>query len=184
MKKTFRAYYPPDERELQDLWDRGLIVLDANALLVFFRYSASTRDEFLRVLTGKKDSLWLPYQVGLEFHRNWLCVVAEQRNAFDRTIDALTKLDSQVTDTLSKLNIKRHTALDADRIRKRLLTRITKVKTEVVELQEKHRESLRSGDDNDVLNKIAALFDGRVGTGPARPDQWSSVPSTAEATCS
>jgi PIN like domain len=115
------------------------------------------------VLTDKKNALWLPYQVGLEFHRNWLKVVAEQRHAFERTLEALDKLDAQTIDTLSKLNIKRHIALDGDRIRKRLSRRIAKVRTEVFNLQRTHRDSLKRGDDNDLLDRISQLYEGRVG---------------------
>ena len=120
MKKTFLAYYPPTEEELQDLWDSGLIVLDANALLVFFRYSATTRDEFLRVLTGKKESLWLPHQVGDEFHRNRLKAIAEQKQAFERTIKFLSDLNAQAHDSISKLNIRRHIALDVDALERQI----------------------------------------------------------------
>lgn len=163
MKNAFRAYYPPTEEELKDLWENGLIILDAGALLVFFRYSASTRDEFLRVLTDKKDSLWLPHQVGLEFHRNRLKVVAEQKQGFERTIKFLTELSDHAHDSISKLNIRRHITLDLEVLDRRLNKRIEKVAADVRKLQKAHRESLKSGADDKILIQIADLYESRLG---------------------
>jgi PIN like domain len=174
MKNAFRAYYPPNEGELKDLWENGLIILDANALLVFFRYSASTREEFLRVLTDKKESLWLPHQVGLEFHRNRPKVVAEQKQAFERTIKFLTDLNTQAHDSFSKLNIRRHIALDVDALEKRLSKRIDKVAADVRRLQKAHRDSLRDGEDDKILDQIAELYEGKLG-GPYSQEDLEKV---------
>jgi hypothetical protein len=46
----FPGYYPPTEEERRDAYRRGLVSLDANALLDLYRFSERARNEFLRFL--------------------------------------------------------------------------------------------------------------------------------------
>ena len=74
MKDLFRGYYSPTNDELDRMWNEGLIVLDTNALLNLFRYTESTRAEFLTVLQAIAEQLWIPHQIALEFQRRRLDV--------------------------------------------------------------------------------------------------------------
>lgn len=96
MKSAFRGYYPPTEDELEVLWTEGLLVLDTNALLNLFRYTANTRREFLDVLTSRLEDLWIPHHVGVEFHRRRLDVIHEQRDAFSSIRKSIETASSAV----------------------------------------------------------------------------------------
>ena len=77
MKNRFAEYYKPTEAEVQDLWNTATIVFDTNVLLDLYRYDATTRDEVIQIITFYKERLWIPYQVGWEFHRNRKVVIKQ-----------------------------------------------------------------------------------------------------------
>ncbi|MFB9309762.1 hypothetical protein BJY17_000782 [Agromyces hippuratus] len=70
MKDRFRGYYPPTDDELKRVWAEATIVLDTNVLLGLYGQSPSTRKTFVDALQAIAERLWMPHQVGLEFHRN------------------------------------------------------------------------------------------------------------------
>lgn len=164
MKQQFRGYYQPSREQLDDLWSRGLIVLDTNALLNFYRYSDSTRSDFLSLLTSLTDRLWLPHQVGLEFHRNRLEVIDQQEQAFESIESALSKAQSLVEKELN--GFRSHQSLNRQGIATTLETGLSRVKDTISESRRLFDESPIVDDGVDsVLVALTDLFDSRVGTG-------------------
>lgn len=74
MRETFTGWYPKRPEAIAKLWDVAIFVPDANVLLHCLRHPATVRDELLRLFEALGEALWIPYQVGLEFHRNRLDV--------------------------------------------------------------------------------------------------------------
>lgn len=68
-ESQFRGYARPSSVVVDELWTSGLIVLDTNVLLGLYRTTISTRDALLAVMDAVRDRLWMPHQVGLEFHK-------------------------------------------------------------------------------------------------------------------
>ena len=92
MRSIFTEWYRPDDAEFAALWQDALIVLDTNVLLALYQYRADVRNEYVNVLTELKPRLWMPYQVGLEYHRNRVRVIQKER-------DAVVTLRKQVTES-------------------------------------------------------------------------------------
>ena len=44
-----------------------------------YRYNDAARDEFIKVIKFYKERLWIPYQVGLEFHRRREDIMRKKR---------------------------------------------------------------------------------------------------------
>ena len=83
MKKQFAEYYNlPDER-IKEIWDNSLIVLDTNVLLNLYRYNEEARNDFINALKSYEGRLWIPYQVGLEFHRRRETIMRKNAEAYD-----------------------------------------------------------------------------------------------------
>ena len=78
MKNGFEHYFKPDESALAELWDRALIVLDANVLLDLYRLPTVASSDLLSVLDGVSERIWLPHQVAAEFHRGRIGVIAKE----------------------------------------------------------------------------------------------------------
>ena len=44
MKQLLPEYFQPSDEEIKEIWQNATIVLDANVLLNFFRYSKNSRE--------------------------------------------------------------------------------------------------------------------------------------------
>lgn len=104
MQSRFPEYYPLADERIQDIWQNATIVLDTNVLLNLYRYTPATQQDLLKLLKTCKDRLWMPYQVGLEFHRNREGVLVEKENEFDTMTSNINDAKSQF---LEKLNLKK-----------------------------------------------------------------------------
>jgi hypothetical protein len=75
MRETFKSWYPITEAERSEAYHNGHIVLDTSVLLSLYRFRTTARKDVLNLLEKAAGRLWMPYQVGLEFHRNRLKVI-------------------------------------------------------------------------------------------------------------
>jgi hypothetical protein len=162
VRDSFRAYYRPTDDELAEIWAESIIVLDTNTLLNFFRYTPSTRDEFLGVLEKLKGSLWIPHHVGLEFHRRRLGVISTTSEAFTKVTDSLTKAKNDIAATLN--GYKHHPSLN----RSDLMTEVSdffQSLTEKLDTQQReHNERVIGKRDAELtFDRISDLFSDKVG---------------------
>ncbi len=81
MQSKFSGYYRKTEDQLEQLIEKCLFVFDTNVLLHLYALSAASRDEFLGVLEQVQQRIWIPHQVGLEFHKNRLKAIDDARKA-------------------------------------------------------------------------------------------------------
>ena len=86
MKKQFAEYYELPEERIKEIWENSLIVFDTNVLLNLYRYNEDARTEFINVIKFYKERLWIPYQVGLEFHRLRSDIIKGQDLSFIKTL--------------------------------------------------------------------------------------------------
>ena len=103
MREEFHGWYPKDAKELKQVWSEALFVPDANILLHCLRHQAHVRERLLEILGKLGSSLWIPYQVGLEFQRNRLLVEASALDAYDQLQVEMKKFVAQGTDRLRQL---------------------------------------------------------------------------------
>lgn len=70
MEDMFKGYSNYSNEEYAEIWKEGMIVLDTNILLNFYRYSKETRDELYNTLKKlKKD-----YGYHIKLRRNTLII--------------------------------------------------------------------------------------------------------------
>lgn len=164
MRDVFRAYYAPAGPELDALWTEGIIVLDTNTLLNFFRYTHTTREDFFRVLESFTDSLWLPYQVGLEFQQSRLAVIYGTAEAFAKVRGAAATAKNALDSSLDAY--KHHPTLDRARLRSEVDRLFKEFEATIAANQEVHSQSLRGESAPErTFARITDLFEGRVGQG-------------------
>jgi hypothetical protein len=102
MHPDFVGHYPLTEDEYRTLWAEATIVLDTNALLNLYRYSAEARQNLIDALTQLKDRLWLPHQVAAEFHKHRLEMIRNQLSIGDEIAATLTQLANQAATKLRR----------------------------------------------------------------------------------
>jgi hypothetical protein len=103
MREKFKGWYPKKPEEVAKLWDTAIFVPDANVLLHCLRHPTVVRDELLRLFEVLGDALWIPYQVGLEFHRNRLDVELGALDAYDALIKDQEAILEKARDRLRQL---------------------------------------------------------------------------------
>lgn len=169
LRDQFEHFYAPDEDAEKTAIQTGLVTPDTNVLLNLYRFQAGARDELFGALEKLGERLWIPHQVGLEFHRRRLDVIAEQEKYFNDTRKDLDALASDLRKRVETFGTR--IALDKDRIRaiKEGISSLQKLLTaEVADAQKANEVRLKDRDSDAVLARLESLLDNRVGE-PMRP---------------
>jgi len=159
MENTFKVEFYPTDKDIQDIWKDSLIVFDTCSILNLYRYSESTRKQYLSVMKQVKERLWLPYQVGQEYFKNRLTTIISIGLSYDEII---RKLDDQFKEVQKSINtgFKFHED-DLKSLIEEIEGGFTKIK-EAVENSKKSRIPFTIKDDP-VLKEINVIYKNRVG---------------------
>ena len=160
MRKQFVEYYDLSDEQIKDIRENSLIVFDTNVLLNLYRYNDDTRNEFLKVIEAYNDRLWIPYQVGLEFHRRRKEIIRKHSAAYKEFGDQLSNQLLKSFETLSS-GYSRHPYIDFNDIKKRVQRSADSIKRSLVRQSEEHPDLLNS---DPILDTVTRLFDGRTGS--------------------
>ena len=166
MRKQFAEYYELPKECINEIWDKSLIVFDTNVLLNLYRYNDETRNEFIKIIKFYKKRLWIPYQVGLEFHRRREDIMRKNSKAYNVLAEKLSK---ELVGVVSSLEgeYARHPYINIKDIKKKV-ERCAESIVKTLEKQEKDHPDYSQGDE--TLYSITELFDGRVGEDFAEKD--------------
>lgn len=161
MKEHFIGFYKATDEEISKAWDNGKFIFDTNALLNLYRYSEATRNDFLLVLNVISEKLFLPYQVGFEFHNRRLSTINNLNDSYDKLLDSITTyLGEKFTTILSPYSRHRHPSIDITAIDNIKKSFVNKIKKELKKQQSTHENFL----DNDIiLKQVETIFDKKIG---------------------
>lgn len=162
MRTTFAEYYRPD---FKNLWQDATFSFDASALLDLYRFSVTSRDELLKLMSEFQDRIWIPHQAAQEFHENRITVIEDVH----KTSDIILKLISGALENLDKES-KQHPYISTDLVAK-ISPRLKEVLTELNEVKERHPDLLT---DDTLGERIADLLEGRVGQ-PYPAEKFSAL---------
>jgi len=161
MKTQFRHYRRPTAAEFDALWERAIIVLDANVLLNAYRYSDATRRQLLQLLRRLRKRLWIPHQAALEFHRARPEVMFDRRNAFRGVRETVEESRKTLQEKLSALY--RDAAVDTKALMAGLEEAHGKLLHEVEALEKQAVEPTAAVENDVIWRAVLDLFDGRTG---------------------
>lgn len=178
MKPQFCGYYPPSDTEYERLWKEATIVLDTNVLLNLYRLPTTARDELLKVLDLLKDRLWIPYQVGLEFQRRRLTVIAAERKSVEDALESASELVADLKQKVDGLQLdKRGIGVDPQP----LLADLEKANAKLIEaIQAAHKAQLDISSADPVREKLDTLLMGKIGPGPTSQKDLDDLVSSGE----
>lgn len=159
MKNRFAEYYELPEERIKEIWENSLIVFDTNVLLNLYRYNEDARTEFINVIKFYKERLWIPYQVGLEFHRRREDILRKNAAAYTILGD---KLKEQLVKAVSTLEgeYSRHPYINMKDIRSKVEKCAASIKKSLDKQKENHPDYSK---EDKILNAITDLFEGCVG---------------------
>ena len=159
MKNRFAEYYELPKERIKEIWENSLIVFDTNVLLNLYRYDEDTRTEFINVIKFYKERLWIPYQVGLEFHRRREDILRKNAAAYTTLGEKLTEQLVKAVSTLES-EYSRHPYINIKDIRSKVERCASSIKKSLYKQAENHPDYSK---EDKILNAITVLFDGRVG---------------------
>lgn len=155
----FKAWYELSEIEYKKLWEDGLIVLDTSSILDLYRYSEKTRNAIIKTLESNKEKTWIPNQVALEYQRNRLKIIYNQKAEIKKIISNSSKYPETLKQNFHKI-FKGQPGIETEDVVKNLRIFVK----EVDKVCEKRLESYNSLIKDDVIRKsIDSIFEGRVG---------------------
>ncbi|MEW6358760.1 MAG: PIN-like domain-containing protein [Planctomycetota bacterium] len=161
MKNIFPGHYRPTENKFRQLWDSCIFALDANVLLNLYRYSPTTRKEFLSIFGGISDRVWIPHQAALEYQENRLPVIRQQADAYDQMKKQLVKNEDDLKKLLkSSLQPGRHPDVAVEPVLKAVRDVFGRLEEQ---LEKNKKEQLDLLDSDDIRQAIDRLVEGRVG---------------------
>jgi len=153
MKNAFLEYNPLSKQEVESLWGSAIFVFDTNVLLNLYRYSDETSNKFIQIILELKARIWLPYQVGLEFNKNRLTVISDQKKHYE-------EFDKKINDIIGEIENKNRNPFLSDALFEKISSIKNDIKLEVDNKIKSYNESL----NNDLLlDQINSIFDGKVG---------------------
>jgi hypothetical protein len=173
MKDKFPGWYPKSAEEASSLWDKAIFVPDANVLLHCLRHPAQVRNELLRLFAVLKDSLWIPYQVGLEFHRNRLDVELGAQDAYDTLIKDQEAVLEKARERLKQLRA--HPVISVERELAALEMFSVDFRARMLAAREEHpRDEIAES-----VGWLTEVLSGRIGD-KWTPEQFNSLKKEGE----
>lgn len=168
VREKYPGWYLKSASEVAALWENAIFVPDANVLLHCLRHSEVVREELLRLFDVLKGSLWIPYQVGLEFHRNRLDVQLGAQDAYDALIKDQEAIIEKARDRLRQLRA--HPTINVAKELAALDMFLTDFKARMEAAREGHpRDEIDA-----VIGRLTVLLEGRVGE-KWKPEQFTAI---------
>ena len=133
---AFWEWGAPSEENYAWLARESLVAVDTNVLLAPYRLSIEAAASVLDLLEGLSGRLFVPHQVGLEYHRNRISVVSQQWNTAGAVQRLLSELAEESSDRIRQVkNIDRHSTLEPDDVIRWLADAVSRVDQQVTERQ-------------------------------------------------
>lgn len=169
MRVLFPGHFKESDESLREVWETSLFVFDANILLNLYRYSDTTRNEFLRILNKLKDRAWLPHRAAEEYLSNRLTVIDQQEKSYDDTVKLIESLQRDLD------NARQHPFVSRGVMRK-VNSVFDELCNELKSNKSVHTNRISS---DEIKDSIATIFENSVGL-PYEKDQIEQLISEGE----
>jgi hypothetical protein len=159
LKELFQGYYIEGTEEyLSNCWQTGLLVLDTNVLLEFYRYPKAQMIELLAVLNQIAGDVWLPHQVALEYHRNRLKAITQQIDEGNQFVKDLAAIANRISELQEQSRT--HPFTLASSALQEYKNRLEQVISRIRDRRDEYTQ-LRKADA--VRDSLTSIFCGKVG---------------------
>ena len=150
------------EDEIKEIWNTGILTVDANVLLDLYRYHQKTRESIIYGLRMFKERIWISHQASTEFFRNRTKVIYGVEKDFERIQDEIkSKLYSEFEKVLQSNSItKRYLPNELkDKFQENLGENISDFVKELKKQNKKDFDLL----NDPILKEIDDLFGDNIG---------------------
>lgn len=160
----FSGSIPQTNEDIELALKTGLLSLDANVLLNFYRYSPAARDALVDVLRAAGERVWVSHQAAREFWKNRISAIDGRSQALQALEAALDKSEVSLGNALDSWV--KQTAVPEE-TKQEVLEALTRGLAEAKGLVRAEVEGAGriayDGASDTVLSVLSALLSGRVG---------------------
>ncbi|MEV0158414.1 PIN domain-containing protein [Micromonospora sp. NPDC050686] len=179
----FNHFLVPTQAEVEDAIRTGVVVFDTNVLLNLYRFAPTARNELLAAFRKLGDRIFVPHQVGLEFHRNRLEVIADNREAYKVATASIAEHESSVVDELKEKirQLSNRIALsesEKNRLLKAASGIFLPLTQELDEMRARHGLDDPLAND-DILEQLQSIFANKVGSPFTEDEQRAALEEAA-----
>lgn len=175
LESNFGASIPQTSADIETALKAGLLSLDANTLLNFYRYSPKAREALMDVLQAAGDRVWVSHQAALEFWRNRCSVIDSRAQATTDLVSAINKNESAIENGVNAWA--KQTAIPED-VKTQLLGTFRNVfaeAREIINAEAAGGDVISYDADRDaVLGALSRLLSSHVGE-PLPPDDHEAA---------
>jgi hypothetical protein len=182
MKDLFSEYYSPTVEEFNELWQKCIFIFDTNVLLDFYEYRKGTREDFFKVLEAIKTRLWIPHQVALEYQKNRLKRIIQVQSNFEKVESKFTKAQDELNKAIQLISEEKDfkKCIPPDFFQE-VKEEIKKTSESILnKLTQYKEESIKTNELDYIRDKIADLFEGKIGDLPADQKELDEIYSEGE----
>lgn len=153
MRDLFPGHFKPTEELVKNDWKEFIFVFDTNVLLNIYRYSESTRLEYLGLLDKIKERSWLPNRVVEEYLNNRLTTIAQQEKAYNTMLTNISSLKKELDNNRQHPFASKETMALVDEAFDKLTAEFT---------NNKNTYTTKIHDD-EIKDRYLRIYNGRVG---------------------
>jgi hypothetical protein len=166
MRSEFIGHHPPTADEIDKLWTSAVVVVDTNVLLSLYRLSFGAREKLLEILQESSGRIWIPHQVGYEFHENRVDRIREQQGMGKKVESALDSFKKSFASTLQEYS--QNAFFEPRSLQAEWNEVVDDFKSRVRGTHfSKANEYAITPQNDPILIKLARLYEGKVGRKPS-----------------
>jgi len=140
--------------------------------------NTDAREDFLGLLGRLGERLWVPHQVGLEFHRNRFTLIHDQEQLLQKLRGAVADSAGKLRETIN--SVRDHPVVDRQEFAEVIEDAFRNISTYLEKLCSEPILSIKAAMEADpVLDTVTALLEGKVGS-PYTNDQMVQVDTDAK----
>lgn len=102
MRNKF-SWYLTQSHNIDDVWNNGILTVDANVLLDLYRYHEQTRENLLKAIEVWGGRVWLSHQAAEEFFRNRKKVIVSSEKTFKEALSTIADASKHLSGAVDKL---------------------------------------------------------------------------------
>jgi len=177
MKKEFSWYFSPTDDEIDEIWKKGILTVDANVLLDLYRYHESTRNSLISSLKNFEGKLWLSHQAAEEFFRNRNKVIVSSEKTFKQASEEVEKLRGNFESTVNQLKGNRIIPAEvADSLLQDITPAIDTAQENITKATSSYPKFLQS---DPILEDLSEMFENSIGL-DFKEDELGAIREEAE----
>ena len=173
MRNEFAWYLGAIAPDYAQIWNTGVLTLDANVLLDLYRYNEATRDSILTAMSSFGDRVWVSRQAADEFFYNRRKVVVSAGLDFDQGKSRVEAIRKAITEHITELRkLRLVPGQVSHELENSVAEAIAKAADAIEASRSKHPDYLR---EDPVLKRLLTLFEDRVGAGLQGDQQDAAI---------